>query len=212
MMRVYGSRLSYYTGKLGFELIEDTALSAGKRWVLVAPRGDGGTRLLLAKVLKTLEGIREDFNDDQSGDKRVSLADVIVLGGAAAIEKAAGDAGFDVTVPFMPGRNDTTQEMTDVRSFAALKPTADGLRNYYSDRSYRSPTAMLVDKADLLTLTASEMTALVGGMRALNALNIAPTVFHMNEGHSALLVLELLRRYAYPPEDIRPGESPARCG
>jgi catalase-peroxidase len=123
----------------------------------------------LAKVLKTLEGVRKDFNDDQSGDKRVSLADVIVLGGAAAIEKAAKDAGFDVTVPFTPGRNDTTQELTDVRSFAALEPAADGFRNYYSERSYRSPTAMLIDKADLLSLTAPEMTALVGGLRALDA-------------------------------------------
>ena len=123
----------------------------------------------LATVLETLAEIRNDFNDDQSGDKRVSLADVIVLGGAAAIAKAAEGAGFDVTVPFTPGRNDTTQEMTDVRSFAALEPAADGFRNYYSNRSYRSPTAMLVDKADLLTLTAPEMTALVGGLRALDA-------------------------------------------
>jgi catalase-peroxidase len=123
----------------------------------------------LARVLKTLEGVRKDFNDDLGGAKRVSLADVIVLGGAAAIEKAAKDAGFDVTVPFTPGRNDATQAMTDVRSFAALEPAADGFRNYYSNRSYRSPTAMLVDKADLLTLTAPEMTALVGGLRALDA-------------------------------------------
>jgi catalase-peroxidase len=139
--------------------------------VALAPQKDweANNPAELAKVLKTLEGIRKDFNDDQSGDKRVSLADMIVLGGAAAIEKAAGDAGFDVTVPFTPGRNDTTQEMTDVRSFAALEPAADGFRNYYSGRSYRSPTAMLVDKADLLTLTAPEMTALIGGLRALDA-------------------------------------------
>jgi catalase-peroxidase len=97
------------------------------------------------------------------------MADLVVLGGAAAIEKAASDAGHKVEVPFKPGRTDATQEMTDVQSFAVLEPTADAFRNYYSGRSYASPTKMLVEKADLLTLTVPEMTALVGGMRALGA-------------------------------------------
>jgi catalase-peroxidase len=123
----------------------------------------------LAKVLKRLEAIQEDFNDDQSGDKKVSLADVIVLGGAAAIEKAAKDAGYTVQVPFTPGRTDATQAQTEVASFAALEPMADGFRNYFGKGNYRSPADMLVDKANLLTLTVPEMTALVGGMRALDA-------------------------------------------
>jgi catalase-peroxidase len=123
----------------------------------------------LAKVLNTLAQIQEDFNSKDSGGKKVSMADLVVLGGAAAIEKAAGDAGHKVEVPFKPGRTDASQEMTDVQSFAVLEPTADAFRNYYSDRSYASPTRMLVEKADLLTLTVPEMTALVGGMRSLNA-------------------------------------------
>jgi len=100
---------------------------------------------------------------------RVSLADLIVLGGNAAIEQAAADAGYDVEVPFEPGRTDATQEQTNVESFEALKPNADGFRNYYSDEADRSQEELLVDKADLLDLTAPEMTVLVGGMRALNA-------------------------------------------
>jgi catalase-peroxidase len=123
----------------------------------------------LAKVLKTLETIQSDFNKKASGGKKVSMADLIVLGGAAAIEKAASDAGHKVTVPFTPGRTDASQEMTDVNSFAVLEPHADAFRNYYSDKSYGTPTTMLVEKADLLTLTVPEMTALVGGMRALGA-------------------------------------------
>jgi len=123
----------------------------------------------LKKVLKKLEGIQKDFNKAQKGGKQVSLADVIVLGGAAAIEKAAMDAGHDITVPFTPGRGDASQEMTDVKSFAVLEPKADGFRNYFGEGAYRSPADMLVDKADLLTLTVPEMTALVGGMRALDA-------------------------------------------
>ncbi|MFU8877938.1 MAG: catalase/peroxidase HPI [Wenzhouxiangellaceae bacterium] len=123
----------------------------------------------LTSVLETLEGIQSEFNDNQSGNKRVSLADVIVLGGAAAIEKAARDAGHDITVPFAPGRTDATQDMTDAESFEVLEPRADGFRNYYSDRAMYSPTEALVDRADLLTLTVPEMTALVGGMRALGA-------------------------------------------
>ncbi|MBT8065794.1 MAG: catalase/peroxidase HPI [Gammaproteobacteria bacterium] len=123
----------------------------------------------LDKVLKRLERVQKDFNKTQKGGKQVSVADLIVLGGAAAIEKAAKDAGHEIEVPFTPGRTDATQAMTDVESFEALKPTADGFRNYFGEANYRSPTAMLVEKADLLTLTPPEMTALIGGMRALNA-------------------------------------------
>ena len=123
----------------------------------------------LAKVLKELKGIQKAFNRSQSGDKQVSLADLIVLGGAAAIEKAAKDAGHDVRVAFAPGRADATQAQTDVQSFAVLEPTADGFRNYFGDGNYRSPAEMLVEKANMLTLTVPEMTVLVGGMRALNA-------------------------------------------
>ena len=123
----------------------------------------------LAKVLKRLERVQRDFNRGQSGGKRVSMADLIVLGGAAAIEQAAKDAGHDVQVPFAPGRMDASQEQTDVMSFAVLRPNADGFRNYYGEGAGRSPANMLIDKADKLTLTAPEMTALVGGMRALDA-------------------------------------------
>ena len=118
----------------------------------------------VAKVLAALEKIQSDFKP-----KQVSLADLIVLGGAAAIEKAAKAGGFDVVVPFTPGRADATQEQTDVESFAVLEPTADGFRNYYGTGSRLSPTESLVDRADLLTLTVPEMTVLVGGMRALGA-------------------------------------------
>ena len=117
----------------------------------------------LARVLDALEKIKAD-----AGSK-VSMADLIVLGGAAAIEKAASDAGHEITVPFRPGRGDATQEMTDVESFAVLEPKADAFRNYYDDGAYGAPTQMLVEKADLLTLTVPEMTALIGGMRALGA-------------------------------------------
>ncbi|MDH3990887.1 MAG: catalase/peroxidase HPI, partial [Gammaproteobacteria bacterium] len=123
----------------------------------------------LAKVLKTLGKIQQDFNKTQSGGKKVSLADVIVLGGSAAVEQAAKNAGHDVEVPFSPGRADASQDQTDVKSFAALEPTADGFRNYFANGNSRSPAEMLVDRADLLTLTVPEMTVLVGGMRALNA-------------------------------------------
>jgi len=123
----------------------------------------------LSKVLKRLEGIQKDFNGAQKGGKKVSLADLIVLGGAAAIEQAAKAAGHDVEVPFAPGRTDASQAQTDIESFAVLKPTADGFRNYYGEANNRSPAEMLVEKADLLTLTAPEMTVLVGGMRALDA-------------------------------------------
>jgi len=125
----------------------------------------------LPRILETLEGIQQEFNEAQSGNKRVSLADLIVLGGCAAIEKAAKDAGHDLTVPFTPGRTDATEEQTDVESLEALEPWADGFRNYvHSNRNITaSAEEMLVDKAQLLTLTAPEMTVLVGGMRALNA-------------------------------------------
>lgn len=123
----------------------------------------------LVKVLSKLEAVQKDFNDDLSGGKKVSLADVIVLGGAAAIEKAAKDAGYKVTVPFKPGRTDASQVQTDVESFAVLEPKADAFRNYYSKASLRSPAEMMVDKADTLSLTVPEMTVLIGGMRVLNA-------------------------------------------
>ena len=123
----------------------------------------------LDKVLKRLEKIQKDFNGSQSGGKKVSLADLIVLGGAAAIEQAAKNAGQDVEVPFKPGRTDATQAQTDVDSFAVLEPTADGFRNYFGKGHSRSPADMLVDRASLLTLTVPEMTVLVGGMRALDA-------------------------------------------
>ncbi|MGB5537984.1 MAG: catalase/peroxidase HPI [Thiogranum sp.] len=123
----------------------------------------------LAKVLKKLERIQKDFNKSLSGGKKVSLADVIVLGGSAAVEQAAEMAGHSVKVPFTPGRADASQKHTDVKSFAALEPTADGFRNYFGEGNARSPAEMLVDRADLLTLTVPEMTVLVGGMRALNA-------------------------------------------
>jgi catalase-peroxidase len=123
----------------------------------------------LAKVLETLEGIKEAFNSAQTGGKRVSLADLIVLGGCAGVEQAAKNAGYDVTVPFTPGRTDASQEQTDVVSFGALEPAADGFRNYLKAKYAVSAEEMLVDRAQLLTLTAPEMTVLVGGLRALNA-------------------------------------------
>jgi catalase-peroxidase len=122
----------------------------------------------LTRVLGTLEGIQKEFNASQSGGKKVSLADLIVLAGCAGVEKAARDAGFAVTVPFTPGRMDASQEQTDVESFKVLEPAADGFRNYVKAK-YSIPTEeLMVDKARLLTLTAPEMTVLVGGMRVLN--------------------------------------------
>jgi catalase-peroxidase len=124
----------------------------------------------LSKVLTKLESIQKEFNASQSGDKKVSLADLIVLGGSAAVEKAAKDAGFDVIkVPFTPGRMDASQEQTDVESFKALEPTADGFRNYIRGPQRTSPEELLVDRAQLLTLTGPEMTVLVGGLRVLGA-------------------------------------------
>jgi catalase-peroxidase len=129
----------------------------------------------LAKVLQKLEAIQKEFNGAQSGGKKVSLADLIVLGGCAAIEKAAKDAGTTVTVPFTPGRMDASQEQTDVDSFAPLEPRADGFRNYISGKpQFMAPEEAFVDRAQLLSLTAPEMTVLVGGLRVLGA----------NAGHS----------------------------
>ena len=137
-------------------------LAPQKNWAVNQPAE-------LAKVLPRLESIQQDFNRAQSGGKQVSLADLIVLAGAAAIEQAAKQAGHDVQVPFTPGRTDASQEQTDVDSFAVLEPTADGFRNYFGNGQRRSPAEMLVERAHLLTLTVPEMTVLVGGMRALNA-------------------------------------------
>ena len=128
----------------------------------------------LSNVLKRLEGIQSDFNQAQTNGKKISLADLIVLGGSAGIEAGAKNAGILVTVPFMPGRVDATQAQTDERSFALLEPTADGFRNYFGPGQSRSPAELLVDRANLLTLTVPEMTALVGGLRVLDA----------NAGHS----------------------------
>jgi catalase-peroxidase len=123
----------------------------------------------LKTVLQTLEGIQKEFNRAQSGKKKVSLADLIVLGGCVGIEQAAKNAGYDVTVPFTPGRTDASQEQTDVVSFAVLEPVADGFRNYLKGKYPVTAEELLVDRAQLLTLTAPEMTVLVGGMRVLNA-------------------------------------------
>jgi catalase-peroxidase len=123
----------------------------------------------LAKVLRTLEGIQKEFNDAQRGGKKVSLADLIVLAGCAGVEQAAKNAGVDVTVPFTPGRMDASQAQTDVESFAVLEPAADGFRNYLKSKYAVTAEELLVDRAQLLTLTAPEMTVLVGGMRVMNA-------------------------------------------
>ena len=123
----------------------------------------------LSKVLKALEKIQQDFNGTQAGGKQISLADLIVLGGCAGVEQAARHGGNDVQVPFAPGRTDASQEQTDVESFAVLEPTADGFRNYLAEGHRRTAEQLLLDKAELLTLTAPEMTVLVGGMRVLSA-------------------------------------------
>jgi len=136
-------------------------LSPQKDWVVNQPDR-------LAKVLKTIENIQSEFNRSQSGSKKVSLADLIVLAGCAGVEQAAKNAGHEVTVPFIPGRMDALQEQTDVPSFAVLEPVSDGFCNYQKTRYSVSAEELLVDKAQLLTLTAPEMTALVGGMRVLN--------------------------------------------
>jgi len=137
-------------------------LAPQKDWTVNEPQQ-------LSRVLESLEAIQKAFNKSQSGEKKVSLADLIVLGGCAAVEQAAKDAGFDVTVPFAPGRTDATPEQTDVAAFAVLEPAADGFRNYQKAKYAVSAEELLIDRAQLLTLTAPEMTVLVGGMRALNA-------------------------------------------
>jgi catalase-peroxidase len=123
----------------------------------------------LATVLRTLEGVQQDFNNAQTGGKQVSLADLIVLGGCAGVEQAAKNAGHTIEVPFSPGRTDASQEQTDVESFAALEPSADGFRNYLGKDHYLPAEYLLVDRANLLTLSAPEMTVLVGGLRVLGA-------------------------------------------
>ena len=128
----------------------------------------------LKRVLQTLEGIQQDFNSAQSGSKKVSMADLIVLGGCAAVEAAAKKAGHEVTVPFTAGRTDASQAQTDVESFAVLEPSADGFRNFIKKNHSRSAAELLIDRANLMTLTAPEMTVLIGGMRALNA-NVGQT-------------------------------------
>jgi catalase-peroxidase len=123
----------------------------------------------LSKVLETLEGIQQEWDSTQSGGKKVSFADLIVLAGCAGVEQAAKKAGHNVTVPFTPGRTDASQEQTDVESFAVLEPTFDGFRNYLQPGQALSPEALLVERANLLALSATEMTVLLGGLRALNA-------------------------------------------
>ena len=139
--------------------------------IRLAPQKDWevNTPAELASVLQTLDEIQQDFNSSHSGGKKVSLADLIVLGGCAAVEQAAKKAGHDVTVPFAPGRTDALQEQTEVESFAVLEPTADGFRNYLQAEQKLPAEHLLVERANLLTLTAPEMTVLIGGMRALNA-------------------------------------------
>lgn len=136
----------------------------------------------LVKALKSLEAVQAEFNKEHASDgKHISLADIIVLGGSAAIEDAAAKAGYPVRVPFVPGRADAVQEQTDVKAFAALEPTADGFRNYFGPAAARSPADALVDRAEMLTLTVPEMTVLIGGLRVLD----------VNEGHSQLGVFTL---------------------
>lgn len=122
----------------------------------------------VAEVIAVLDRIRQEFDDRQSGDTKISLADLIVLGGCAAVEQAAVAAGHDITVPFTPGRTDATQEQTDAESFAVLEPKADGFRNYLRAGEKQPPERLLLDRANLLTLTAPEMTVLLGGMRVLD--------------------------------------------
>ena len=156
--------------------MEPTARASGSRrqkdWEVDDQAG-------LATVLQALEGIQQDFNSSHGGGKLVSLADLIVLGGCAAVEQAAKNAGYDVEVPFAPGRTDAAQEQTDAESFAVLEPAADGFRNYLRNGHELPAEQLLVDRAQLLTLTAPELTVLVGGLRVLGA----------NHGQSDLGVL-----------------------
>lgn len=139
--------------------------------IRLAPQKDWEVNDLpeVAEVVRKLEQIQQDFNRSRSGGTKVSLADLIVLGGCAAVEQAAKNAGHDITVPFTPGRTDASQDQTDVEAFAVLEPRADGFRNYLRAGEKLSPETLLLDRANLLTLTAPEMTVLIGGMRALNA-------------------------------------------
>jgi catalase-peroxidase len=136
-------------------------LSPQKDWEVNEPAA-------LATALQTLEQIQQDFNGSQSAGTKVSLADLVVLGGCAAVEQAAKSAGHDITVPFTPGRTDASQEQTDVESFAVLEPKADGFRNYLGPEQVLSPETLLLERAYMLRLTAPEMTVLIGGMRALD--------------------------------------------
>lgn len=147
-------------------------LAPQKDWAVNNPAG-------LSAVLEIFDAIQDQFNRAQTGGKRVSMADLIVLGGCAAVEHAAKQAGYDITVPFSPGRTDASAEQTDAASFAVLEPTADGFRNFFQEGDPRRPEELLVDRASLLTLTAPEMTVLVGGLRVLQA----------NTGHTKLGVL-----------------------
>lgn len=149
----------------------------------------------LAKTLATLEEIQREFNASQTDGKKVSLADLIVLGGCAAVEEAAKKGGHEVTVPFSPGRTDASQEMTDVAAFAVLEPKADGLRNFLGRELDRPAPEALVDRAQLLTLTAPEMTVLIGGMRVLDTNVGVPGlgVFTANPGTSTASLLTITK-------------------
>ena len=138
----------------------------------------------LSSALKILESIQKDFNDSQSGNKLISLADLIVLGGCAAVEKAAADGGHEINVPFTAGRTDATEEQTDNESFDVLEPKVDGFRNYIQDGQLHSSAELLIDKAHMLNLSAPEMTVLVGGLRVLgaNTANSSNGVFTHNPG------------------------------
>ena len=157
----------------------------------------------LAKVLKALEGIQQEFNDGagQSG-KKISLADLIVLGGCAAVEKAAKDGGSDVQVPFTPGRTDASQEQTDVESFAVLEPDADGFRNYVGAGHHVPAEHLLIERAFRLTLSAPEMTVLVGGLRALNATAGTPEPWrlHQSAGNADQRLLRQPHRHEHGVE------------
>jgi catalase-peroxidase len=139
--------------------------------IRLAPQKDWDVNepVVLQKVLGSLETLREEYNGAHSGAERISLADLIVLAGCAAIEKAAKAAGYDANVPFIPGRTDASQDQTDVEAFAVLEPTSDGFRNYFRSGDKRRPELLLIDRSSLLGLTAPEMTVLIGGLRVLGA-------------------------------------------
>ena len=148
-----------------------TAIPVSGARIRLAPQKDWEVNQpeQLAKVLKTLEELQGAFNNAQTGNKKVSLADLIVLGGCAAVEQAAKNAGYDITVPFAPGRTDATDVQTDADSFSVLEPKADAFRNYLKAKFTVKPEELMIDRAQLLTLSAPEMTVLVGGLRVLNA-------------------------------------------